>query len=134
MMIGDYRDKVNAWVGERKNDLVVAAVIFLVGLGSFGMGRLSVVIPTKPPITVSEPAATRQGDALPMPRSKDAAPAHSSTPASRGAYVGSVAGTAYHLLWCPGALRIKEENKVWFQTKEEAERKGYKPAGNCPGL
>jgi hypothetical protein len=29
---------------------------------------------------------------------------------------------------------MKEENKIWFASKEEAKKKGYHPAGNCPGL
>lgn len=51
-----------------------------------------------------------------------------------GKYVASKSGAAYHYPWCPGALKIKEENKIFFNTKEEAEKRGYKPAGNCPGL
>jgi methylphosphotriester-DNA--protein-cysteine methyltransferase len=35
---------------------------------------------------------------------------------------------------CPGAKQISEQNKIWFASIEEAEKAGYKPAGNCPGL
>jgi hypothetical protein len=49
-------------------------------------------------------------------------------------FVASISGTKYHLPSCSGAKRIKEENKVWFSTKEDAELAGYGPAGNCPGL
>jgi hypothetical protein len=52
----------------------------------------------------------------------------------KGSFVASKSGKAYHLPWCSGAKRIKEENKIWFQTKEEAEKAGYHPAGNCEGL
>ena len=52
----------------------------------------------------------------------------------QGKFVASKSGSAYHYPWCPSALKIKEENKVWFETREEAEAKGYKPAANCPGL
>ena len=51
-----------------------------------------------------------------------------------GQYVGSKNGSKYHLPWCSGAQRIKEENKVWFQDKNEAKRLGYTPAKNCPGI
>lgn len=53
---------------------------------------------------------------------------------ARGAYVGSKNGKVYHLPWCGGATRIREENKVWFTTKEEATAKGYSPAANCKGI
>lgn len=49
-------------------------------------------------------------------------------------FVASISGTKYHLPSCSGAKRIKEENKVWFSTKEDAELAGYGPAGNCPGI
>ena len=51
-----------------------------------------------------------------------------------GVYVGSISGHVYHLPSCPGARRIKDENKVWFKSKEEAESLGYKPAGNCKSI
>jgi hypothetical protein len=52
----------------------------------------------------------------------------------RGNLVASKNGTKYHFLWCPGASTIKEENKIYFTSKEEAEKAGYKPAVNCKGL
>lgn len=48
--------------------------------------------------------------------------------------VGSENGEVYHLPWCPGAKQIKEENKIFFKSKKEAENRGYRPAKNCPGL
>lgn len=37
----------------------------------------------------------------------------------------------YHFLWCPGAKQIKEENKIYFNTEQEAINAGYILAGNC---
>ncbi|MDO8496624.1 MAG: hypothetical protein Q7S43_04235 [bacterium] len=37
----------------------------------------------------------------------------------------------YHYTWCAGAKKIKEENKVWFSSAQEAETNGYTLAGNC---
>lgn len=51
-----------------------------------------------------------------------------------GVYVASRNGTKYYLPSCGGAGRIKDENKVWFQTAEEAVSAGYTPASNCSGL
>lgn len=48
--------------------------------------------------------------------------------------VASKNGSVYHYIWCSGAKRIKEENKIYFKSKEEAEAAGYRPAQNCPGL
>ena len=49
-------------------------------------------------------------------------------------FVASVSGTRYHLLSCPGAKQIKEENRIYFRSREDAEIAGYTPAANCPGL
>ena len=49
-------------------------------------------------------------------------------------YVASKSGTRYHLFKCPGAKNIKETNKVYFRTTQEAESSGYTKASNCPGL
>jgi len=133
-MISKYIEKVNSWISENKSDLYIAAIIFLVGLGGFGLGRLSVLWPKKEPIEITTPDAHStmyeevRKDSSPV--SQTAAIATS----SQGKYVASKNGTVYHFPWCPGALKIKENNKVWFNTKEEAEKAGYKPAGNCEGL
>lgn len=49
-------------------------------------------------------------------------------------YVASKSGKVFHLPWCPGAKKIKEENKIWFSSIEEAISAGYRPAGNCDGI
>jgi len=54
--------------------------------------------------------------------------------ASTGTFVASKNGTKYYLPTCAGALKISEENKVWFKTAEEANGKGYTKAANCKGL
>lgn len=43
-------------------------------------------------------------------------------------FVGSVNSDKYHFPDCPSAKRIKEENQVWFASKEEAEKAGYEPS------
>jgi hypothetical protein len=48
--------------------------------------------------------------------------------------VASKSGTKYHLLNCPGASRIKEENKLYFNSIMSAKAAGYMPAANCPDL
>ena len=44
----------------------------------------------------------------------------------------SRSGTKYYYVWC-NESRIKEGNKVWFGSSEEAKSKGYEKAKNCPG-
>ena len=110
-------------------DLFVLSLITLVGLGAFASGRLSALEEERKSelkIVQASPSLesdTKEGEGVPL-----------LIPVSSGMYVGSRSGTTYHLPWCSGAQRIKEENKLWFATKEEAESKGYKPAANCKGI
>ncbi len=53
-------------------------------------------------------------------------------PIMSGNFVASINGKAYYPANCEAAKRIKEENRIWFRSKEEAEAEGYKPAQNCP--
>ena len=48
--------------------------------------------------------------------------------------VASKSGTKVYFIWCAGSKRIKEENKVFFDSLENALNKGYEPAKNCPGM
>ena len=95
--------------------LAMPAMVILVGLAAFGLGRLSVPSTS----TSSRDSASRgSGQAAPIPHT----------------YVGSKSGSVYYLPSCKGATSIKEENKVWFVSASEAEAAGYKPAANCAGL
>lgn len=48
-----------------------------------------------------------------------------------GNFLASINGKAYYPKDCTAAKKIKEENIIWFTTKQEAEAQGYKPAQNC---
>ena len=131
-MLSQYVEKVKSWILNNKSDCYVAILIFLVGLASFGLGRLSVLWPKKEPIEISNSQFLISNDE--KRKSAIAGESASTISSVQGKYVASKNGTAYHFPWCSGAQKIKEENKMWFQTKEEAEKSGYKPAGNCEGL
>lgn len=49
-------------------------------------------------------------------------------------FVASKNGAKYYYPWCSGAGRIKEENKIWFSSANEAQQAGFAPAANCKGL
>ncbi len=49
-------------------------------------------------------------------------------------FVASKSGKKYYLPTCSGVARIKEVNRVWFATKEDAEAAGLTPAANCAGI
>ncbi len=47
-----------------------------------------------------------------------------------GKFIGSTTGRSYHAPKCDWANNIKKENQVWFDSEEEAKKKGYK-AHSC---
>ncbi len=46
-------------------------------------------------------------------------------------FVGSSTSKKYHLLDCRYALKIKPENRIYFQSPEDAKRQGYLPCKTC---
>lgn len=144
MSIKEFTQKIKCSPTEQK-DLFIALIIVVVAFGSFGLGRLSMIEAVEMPIRIDNmPASAAKIEALPTtkttgklnsPKPQIAPPSVSDrAPQTGGYYVGSKSGTKYHLPWCSGAERIKEENKVIFATKEEAEKAGYTPAANCKGI
>jgi hypothetical protein len=103
-----------------EGNLGVMIIIVLVGLGGFGLGRLS--------------SANEEGSAAVQIVNQEASVSSATIRETSGVLVGSINGSKYHFPWCPGAKQMKEENKVWFDSVEEAERAGYTPAANCKGL
>ncbi len=98
-------------------------LILLVGIGSFGLGKYSVA----PEIERSPPQVV-------LSTNTPASVTNAVQQAESAQYVGSKNGSKYHFLWCPGASQMKEENKIFFNTIEEAKGAGYTPAANCKGL
>lgn len=139
MTIADEPGRGKAATGRIPTDILLLAIILLTGTLGFGLGVLAGKDMQKP--------AAAEGfwiEQLPQdlvsgaggPASALTAVEAVSEPEPEGpkVYVASKNGTKYYLPTCGSAKRIKEENKVWFSTKGEAEAAGYGPAANCPGL
>ena len=115
-------------------DILLMALLVLASLGSFGLG-----------VVAGKESRGADGERLWIEKLErtEALPEASPTPApvkkvataaAGGQLVASKTGTKYYLPWCGSVKRIKEENKVWFASKAEAEAAGYEPAKNCKGL
>lgn len=115
-------------------DIVLVAVVMLVGLISFGLGRLSLEPQAAASVLICSPETPQNTKVASGVARSGAAPGEAVAPEESGTLVGSKNGSVYHYPWCSGAGRIKEENKVWFKSKADAEQAGYRPAQNCKGL
>ena len=141
-------------MGDIPKDIFVFLTILLIGAGAFMVGRISAgeterkselkiispssvsAITTEAQLeansSTSEPQINAQESRA--PRTLKSRQQVTNSQAKSGMYVGSRNGRVYHLPSCPGVSRIKNENKIWFKDKNDAEAHGYKPAANCKGI
>ncbi len=96
----------------------IVLIVFLVAMGSFGLGRLSVLEAVKGPVSITQ------------------APTIANTRGMNigGLIVASRTGSAYYFPWCAGVAKILPQNQIWFASEEKARAAGYSPAKNCKGL
>ena len=133
MSIREIVEKIKSRVGPHEKDLWLILMIILIGFLGYGLGRLGKLEEGRVPVKIVQPALVSEG--LLAGNNQGAKPLSlPSATVAQGKYVASKSGSKYHLPWCAGAKRIKEENKVWFDTAEAAKAAGYSPAANCPGL
>lgn len=111
----------------------VPAVVVLVALGSFGLGRLSALDVDKKKVVI-HPADNLTAIAPPTPASSAfLAPRAPSAPDADTPhnFVASKNGAKYYPAGCSGANRISDANRVWFATAAAAEAVGYALASGC---
>ena len=124
MRVTDISDKIKQ-LPDLPRDIFIFIFIALISLSGFLGYRLASVSTLGEHITISSKV---------LPTGDMSAVSQASSTESKGMYVGSKSGTAYHLPTCSGAKNIKDSNKIWFTSREEAKAKGYHPASNCKGL
>lgn len=142
MSIKDFSKKVKHFFSsDEAHDLYIVLIIILVAFSSFGLGRLSKVEEGGESITIEYPLELQRAGAYSATSStQNASGAYledqmsKSTTTGENSFVASKNGSKYHYPWCSGAKQMKEENKIWFATREEAEAAGYTKALNCKGL
>lgn len=49
----------------------------------------------------------------------------------KGLFVASKNSNIYHRPDCASARNIKEENKIWFSSEAEAQKRGFRPSKSC---
>lgn len=119
-----------------KNEQVFTTfLIVFVAFSSFFLGRESVSTATKISSNQSPIVLTAQGfgafstssvSLTTASTSENVDPTSTTMP-----YVASKAGKKYHHLTCSGAKLIKETNKIFFASPNQAEAAGYSRASNC---
>lgn len=117
-------------------ELFFALLLVGVGFLSFALGRLSKV-ENPPPVIIDSGGETFRAEfgknsLMPPIGAVGAGATLTETGMPEGTIIiGTKTTRNYYFLWCAGYNRIKESNRVYFSSKEEAERSGYHKAPSC---
>ena len=129
MSIPNLIHKIKSKTGIDKMTLLYLFVIIGVGIGSFGLGKLSVGNLTEEQAGVVMADRDVKGSEITTNTDRELPVAGLDTKEKR--YVASKNGKMYYSLGCSGSKRIKSENEVWFSTQSDAEKSGYTLSSTC---
>jgi len=132
MSINDFMNKIKAQLRIDGNTAFVVAILVLVGLCSFGLGRLSKDESLNDPNTKLEHGngyivKEEIGKSILIENDTK----NTQSIPKEKMYVASKNGKLYYGANCSGAGRIKLENQLWFNTEQEAIDTGYSKASSC---
>ncbi|MFZ2150309.1 MAG: hypothetical protein WAV15_04080 [Minisyncoccia bacterium] len=120
---------------DKGKDILVVMIVILVGMGSFELGRLSkgssssgIQIEYLNPEGAE--AVNQTGNAIQAIQYADPEP-FSTLNSSGKNFFASNRGSKYYSLGCSGGKTIKQENRIYFATAEEAEKAGYTLSTSC---
>ena len=126
------KPKITNWIGSEKGkDVMIILIVIMVGLGSFELGRLSEQNNSSSGIKIEYPDKNSYRTET---QSANAVSAVNNIPKTASAaknFFASNRGTKYYSIGCQGGKTIKQENRIYFATKEEAERAGYELSSAC---
>ncbi len=134
-------EKIKLFLGsDSGRDILTVVIIILVGLGSFGLGRLSTrgqleglkIEYTRPDIELrAQVPQIPINSQNPQNDSKSAPEVTQESKEIIKTFFASRKGSKYYSASCSGGKTIKLENKIYFSSKEEAEGAGYELSSTC---
>jgi len=124
-------EKIKLFIASEKgNDILVVIIIILVGLGSFELGRLSKE-DTSSGIKIEYDDQYQGINQTANAISAVTDVGRLENNSSGKTFFASSRGSKYYSTSCSAGKTIKQENRVWFTTGEEAERAGYVLSSSC---
>jgi hypothetical protein len=117
-IISEWGQKIKLWAETGIGEWGLIVIVFLVGMSSFGLGRLSALEDARPPVSITQTPSEATLEPL----------------AVGGLIVASRTGSVYYYPWCAGIGKIALGNQIWFPSEAAAQQAGYRPAKNCKGL
>jgi predicted PurR-regulated permease PerM len=136
MSIHDIVEKIKSLYDNLKVALFFFLLVLIVGLISFYLGRLSTQEASESPnlgkkVTQNSNNLKAQSFIKETDTQTNNTTLKNTVNKTTGKYIASKNGKIYYPKDCKGSQRIKDSNRVFFETKEEAEYKGYKQTASC---
>ena len=128
-------EKIKQFIeSEKGKDVLIVIIVILVGLGSFELGRLSkenassgvkIEYPNQDAVQATDQASNAvSGVSSPIAQTSNSIPLGKN-------YFASSRGSKYYTLGCSAGKSIKQANRVYFATSDEAEKAGYTLSSSC---
>lgn len=129
------KSTITNWIkSEKGKDVMIVGIIILVGLASFELGRLSKENSSSG-IKIEYPSQndTQEANVIYSVESSNLTKnIKTATNNSAGkTFFASSKGNKYYTISCSAGKTIKQENRVYFATGEEAQKAGYTLSSSC---
>lgn len=132
MSINDFTDKIKGKLGIDVYTLICLCIVVLVGLASFGLGRLSAVDNAdKSNYKLGNDNTSLVKEEIGNSNLAENGIALDPSLSKKRMYVASKNGKLYYSVGCSGAKRISAKNEIWFATSSEAEKAGFTLSASC---
>ena len=128
MSISDSLGKIKLFIeSDKGKDVLVVIIVVLVGLCSFELGRLS---------KSSDSSGIKieyEGEIVNLENQEANAlsAVNTETNTSGKNFFASSKGSKYYSLGCSAGKSLKQENRVYFDTREAAEKAGDELSSSC---
>jgi len=118
---------------EKGKDILIVIIVILVGLGSFELGRLSKENDSNGlKIEYRDPNSTQTANVVSADlKTQNLSDSAYTTNSSNKNFFASRKGKKYYTIGCSAGKTIKQSNRVYFTTGEEAETAGYTLSSSC---
>jgi hypothetical protein len=132
-------EKIKQFIeSEKGKDILIVIIVILVGLGSFELGRLSkeasssglkIEYPNQNGQSEANAISSVESSGL-LQNTKTSQTVQNLNPTGKS-FFASNRGSKYYTTSCSAGKTIKQENRIYFTTGEEAEKAGYVLSTSC---
>ncbi len=123
------QDKIKGF-GPYENSLILQVfIVVFVAIGSFFLGRLSLGNLNNDKVSITN--VKNESVDSNLNYYKKASVAKDTSIHTNGMYVASKNGKLYYRVGCGASSRIKEENKVFFDSMDDAISAGFEGSDSC---